>query len=483
MMSAVSYDLAGEIWARTDLRTLARQGSVHFMGIAGAGMSALAELLLRSGGSVTGCDTNPGPVTDALIGLGARVLAGHDPAHVHDAVAVVATAAVPVDHPELGAARARGIPVFKRAHALAAVVNRGRLIAIAGTHGKTTTTAMTAAILAEAALDPTAFVGGQVAAWGRGLRYGSDALFVVEADEYDRSFLALTPQTVVITSVEADHLDVFGTLAELEEAFHSFAGRVPPAGTVAACIDDPGARRILARRPGGLGYGTSDSATLRAVDVQLTGRTSRFLVREGAAVLGEITVNAPAIHNVRNALGALAAARSAGAGFDTARLALARFSGVARRMQELGTEAGITVVDDYAHHPTEIAATIAACRTVYAGRTIVAVFQPHLYTRTRDFVLDFGASLAAADAVWVTDIYPAREAPIEGVSGELVARAAERAVGRTGAAVRYIPGLDELVEELARELRPGDVCLAMGAGDIDQAARALIERLRRRATR
>ncbi len=462
-----------------DLRALARSGPVHFVGIAGAGMSAIAELLLRAGGRVSGCDTNPGAVGDQLVELGARVMVGHDAAHAADAVAVVTTAAVPAHHPELEAARRRGIPVMKRAQALGSLVNRGTLIAVAGTHGKTTTTAMTTAILTEAGLDPTGFVGGHVTAWASGLRAGSDTLFVVEADEYDRSFMALRPSTAVVTSVEADHLDVFGSEAAVEEAFRRFLALVPPDGTVAACTDDAGVQRVLGDRPNTVTYGTAAPAVLRADRIEAHGHTSTFMVEDGGTRLGEMTVNVPGLHNVRNALGAYAAARSAGADFGAACRALAAFRGVARRMQELGTFAGVTVIDDYAHHPTEIAASLAAARSMHPGRPVIAVFQPHLYTRTRDFAEAFGAVLAGADATWIADVYPAREPPIEGVDGGLLVKAAQSA-GAT--AVRHVGAVDEMGAAVAATVRPGDVVLVMGAGDIDRAARDLVRRLQGNAS-
>ncbi|MBI4408116.1 MAG: UDP-N-acetylmuramate--L-alanine ligase [Gemmatimonadetes bacterium] len=459
-----------------DLLALARTGPVHFVGIAGAGMSALAELVLRTGGRATGCDTRPGEVGEALKAAGADVVSGHDPAHVAGAVAVVTTAAIPAEHPELVAARRSGIPVLKRAQALGALVNRGVVLAIAGTHGKTTTTAMTTTILVRAGLDPTAFVGGRVAEWGGGLRSGSDRLFVVEADEYDRSFLTLRPRVAVVTTVEADHLDVYGTLAAVEESFRRFVALVPEEGLVTACVDDPGAKRILASvsGPRTLAYGLDRAAALRATAVSLEGTASRFRVEERGRVLGELALSIPGAHNVRNALAAFAAARDAGASFEDARAALAAFRGVTRRFQELGRARDIVVIDDYAHHPTEIRATLAAARVAFPGRRIVAVFQPHLYSRTRDFADEFGAALAAADVAWVSDIYPAREAPIPGVTGELIVRAAAAAKAPD---VRYHAALDGLAEAVAAELRPGDVCLTMGAGNIDEVARELLGRL------
>ena len=458
-----------------DLVALARTGPIHLIGVAGAGMSVLAELILRSGGAVSGCDLRPGAVGKALRDRGARVEQGHDPSHVDDAVAVVTTAAVPADHPELERARARGIPVMKRALALGSLVNRGTVVGVAGTHGKTTTTAMTAAILDAAGLDPTAMVGGRIDAWGGGLRLGGGDLFVVEADEYDRSFHALRPTVAVVTNVEADHLDTYGSLAEVEEAFDRYVATLPADGLLAACADDPGARRLVARHPDlpVRTFGTAEGADLRAVDVRPGPDGSTFRVAEDGRDVGQFALRVPGLHNVRNALGAVAAARHLGAGVDAARAGLARFAGVDRRFQVLGERAGVTVVDDYAHHHTELAATLAAARAAYAGRRLVAVFQPHLFTRTRDFAGEMGAALAAADEVWVTDVYPAREAPIEGVTGRLVADAAARA----GARVTYHPDIATLPVALRDAVRAGDVVLAMGAGNIDEVGSALLARL------
>ena len=451
-------------------------GSVHMVGIGGAGMSALAQMLAGRGARVSGCDLHPGAGADALRDLGITVEAGHDPAHVQDVGAVVTTAAVPATHPELEAARQRGIPVLKRAVALGALVNTGTVVAIAGTHGKTTTTAMATEILAEAGLDPTGVVGGRVAGWQGGLRAGSSDLFVVEADEYDRSFLTLRPRAAVVTTLEADHLDIYGNLDAVESAFREFVSLVSPDGVVACCADDAGAARLLretSARVRTIGYGLGAGAALRATDVRQHERGSRFVLTEDGVELGEVMLAVPGRHNVQNALGAFAAARHIGVDFEAAARAFQRFGGVERRFQELGNAAGAMIVDDYAHHPTEIEATLEAARGRFAGRRIVAVFQPHLYSRTRDFAAEFGRALRHADAVWVTDVYAAREAPIVGVSGELVVDAVRRA---GGADVRYHPAVDGLAGELLAELRPGDVCLTLGAGDIYRAARELIAR-------
>ncbi|MGQ0562750.1 MAG: UDP-N-acetylmuramate--L-alanine ligase [Gemmatimonadota bacterium] len=456
-----------------DLRELAARGPIHFVGVCGAGMSALAELALHFGARVTGCDRHLNESAQRLKELGAEIWQGHDAAHVEHAGAVITTAAVGFDSPELAAALDLDIPVIKRAHALGSIVNRGTVIAVAGTHGKTTTTAMTTAILDEAGLDPTAFVGGRVPAWQGGLRLGGDEYYVVEADEYDRSFLALRPTVAIVTTIEADHLDIYGTLEGVREAFAAFLSLLPVNGRAVICADDAGARSLARKHQGEVvRYGIDDQhANLRASNVENRGRGSRFTVTDNGEACGEVLLGVPGVHNVRNALAAIACADYVGAPFAATQRALAKFTGVGRRFQELGRAANIVIVDDYAHHPTEIRVTIAAARAAYGGRRIVAVFQPHLYSRTRDFAAEFGAALSAADAVWVTDVYPAREAPIPGVTGELIAIAA-------GAQTRYVEHVEELESALAPELRSGDACIFMGAGNIDSVAHAVLATLR-----
>jgi UDP-N-acetylmuramate--alanine ligase len=464
-----------------DLVSLAREGTVHFVGIAGAGMAALAGWLRNVGGRVDGCDASPGEAAVGLRAQGIAVERGHDPAHVAACRAVVVTAAMDPSHAELAAARARGIPVIKRAAALASVVNRGDLIAVAGTHGKTTTTAMATSILVQADLDPTAFVGGTVAGWSGGLRAGADRLFVAEADEYDRSFLTLRPRVAVVTSIEADHLDVYGTYAGVVAAFEEFVGLLPDDGLLVACRDDAGVRALLSTTGvRTLTYGTEPGADLQAVDVRDAAGITHFRVLAAGREAAEFTLSVPGLHNVRNALGAYAAARRMGADTDSAVRALAEFRGVGRRFEAVGVADGTDIIDDYAHHPTEIAATLAAARSRYAGRRLVAAFQPHLYSRTRDFAAEFGAAFAAADAVWICDVYPAREAPIAGISGEIVAVAARAAGARE---VHWVPSLEDMAEALIEDLRYGDVLVTMGAGNIDTAARTIVRRLRERETR
>jgi UDP-N-acetylmuramate--alanine ligase len=453
-------------------------GPVHFMGIGGAGMSPLAELLLRAGARVTGCDLHLSPAALALRELGAEVCEGHDPSHLEGCAALVVTAAVRPGHPELDTARSRGIPVLKRAEALGAIVNRGFAVGIAGTHGKTTTTTLTTAVLAAAGLDPTGLVGGRVPAWGGNLRRGGDRLYVVEADEYDRSFLKLRPSIAVVTTLEADHLDIYGSLQAIEDAFLAFVDSVPADGMVAGCADDPGVGRLLARLGGPhervLTYGTSAGAMLRAEDLRFAAGETRFTVRERGKRLGEARLRAPGMHNVGNALAAVAVGRRLGAEWEQVAEGLASYGGVDRRFEAVGEAGGVLLVDDYAHHPTEIDATLRAARLAHPERRIVAVFQPHLYSRTRDFSAEFGRALALADRVFVTDVYAAREAPLPGVTGELVADAARAA----GAEVHYLPERGTVAAEVAEELAAGDLCLTLGAGNLDAAAREILELLR-----
>ena len=457
------------------LRERARAGEVHFMGVGGAGMCALAELFHRSGYRVSGCDLRRDLSTRSLEDLGIVVELGHDPRHLEGVTALVVSSAISPSNPEVRAARARGIPVYKRAEALGQWVNRGTVVAVAGTHGKTTTTALATEILAAAGRDPTGVVGGRVAGWAGNLRHGRGDLFVVEADEYDRSFLRIAPNTAVITNMEADHLDTYGSLAHLREAFRTFVDAVPADGAVCACADDPGASRLLA----GLGartctYGLSAGAQLRATSVRTGPGGTEARVFERGRDRGTLSIPLPGVHNLLNALGAAAAARRMGVEWSHIRRSLSAFAGVRRRFQRLGAERGVTVVDDYAHHPTEVAAALAAARGSFPGARLVAVFQPHLFSRTRDFAGQLGTALAAADQVWVTDVYPAREAPIPGVTGELVLEGVTAAGGRDA---RYHPELTTLPAALAAAVDTGDVCLTLGAGSIESTGPALLRRL------
>ncbi|HEY0971379.1 MAG TPA: UDP-N-acetylmuramate--L-alanine ligase [Gemmatimonadales bacterium] len=453
---------------------------IHLVGIAGAGMSGLAELFARRGASVSGCDLHPGAADD-LRRLGIEVLEGHDASHVEGARAVVVSSAVPKGHPELERARALGIPVVRRAEALAEAVAGGDLVAIAGTHGKTTTTVMTTEALREAGLDPTGVVGGRVAAWEGNLSFGGERTFVVEADEYDRSFLALAPTVATVTNVEADHLDIYRDLDDIRSAFEQF---VSGARAVVLCADDAGAASLrVPVSTNVLRYGIdSPDARVRAVDVH-AGRArdgsggralgSGFVVEYDGERVAEAELRVPGAHNVRNALAAIAAGIALGAGAVPLARGVSAFAGVERRFQRLGETAGVAVVDDYAHHPTEVAATLRAAREAYPGRRVVAAFQPHLFSRTRDFATEFGQALATADVVFLTEIYPARERPIPGVTASLVSDA----VVGAGRPRPWLGARDELAGALASVVREGDVVLTLGAGDVTRTGPELLRRL------
>lgn len=460
----------------TMLLNTADSRPVHFVGIAGAGMSGLAALLARRGVAVQGTDANSHGAPD-LARLGIAVHA-HDAALVSAARAVVYSSAVPSTHPELVAARALGLPVVRRAEALGEAVSGGTLIAVAGTHGKTTTTVMTTEALTSAGLDPTGVAGGRVGAWGSNLRAGASDLYVVEADEYDRSFLALTPTVAVVLNVEADHLDIYDDLADIRRTFGQF---MQPARSVVICGDDEGAAslpqdatREVVRYAAAVAGATADpSARLVARNVvfHANGSTSE-LVYDGV-VRGELVLQVPGVHNVRNALAALGAGVLVGARLADMLPGLAQFAGVERRFQLLGDVRDVLVVDDYAHHPTEVAATIAAARAAHPSRRLVVAFQPHLYSRTRDFAREFGAALATADACFLCDLYPAREAPIAGISSAVIADVMTEA----GRAPTWQGPREACAESLAAFVQPGDLVVTMGAGDVTTVGPALLHRL------
>lgn len=458
-----------------DLRSLVGKGTLHFMGIAGAGMCALAEAVLRGGLRVTGCDLDPGRAVQRLERMGVRILNGHDPGHVDGVGGLVVSSAIPSDHPEIQEAMRAGIPVLKRAEALGGWVNPGRVVGVAGSHGKTTTSAMMTHVLEAAGRDPTGFVGGEVVAWNGHLRPGSETLFVVEADEYDRSFHQLRPDLAIVTNVEADHLDIYGSLEGVRDAFKGFLGKVKPGGVVVACADDPGAAALL---PGAavsaVSYGFSAGSVIRGSELEGHRGGVRFRVWEEGRSVGHLWTQAPGLHNARNALAAATAARCLEVDWKDIRRGLEAFRGVRRRFERLGEAGGVLVIDDYAHHPTEIKAALSAARGLYPERRIVAVFQPHLYSRTRDLATEFGEALGEAHEIWVTDVYPAREKPIPGVSGELISNAAENLTTRP---VHYLARLESLPESLAGRLEGGEVCVLMGAGSIDQMGPRLLDRL------
>jgi UDP-N-acetylmuramate--alanine ligase len=434
-------------------------------------MSALAELLVRRGATVTGCDNNLAGASD-LRNLGLTLHEGHDPAHVAGARAVVVTSAVSKDHPELERARALGIPVIRRAEALGEAVAGTTLVAVAGTHGKTTTTVLTTEALRAAGIDATGVVGGRVGSWGGNLSEGGEDVFVVEADEYDRSFLALAPTIAVVTNVEADHLDIYRDLDDIRATFGQF---IRGARQVVLCADDQGANTLSL--PSGaevFRYGiASPDARVRAAGLELSPSSSRYQVEFDGDALGEVTLPVPGRHNVLNSLAAVSTGLALGATVPALAQGLARFAGVERRFQRLGETGGVAIVDDYAHNPTKVRAALETARVAFPGRRLVAAFQPHLFTRTRDFAREFGESLSVADVVLLADIYPAREKPIDGVTSTLVADAVKRA----GKSVAWQGPRASLADALASVVKPGDVVVTIGAGDITRTGPELIARL------
>jgi UDP-N-acetylmuramate--alanine ligase len=445
---------------------------VHFVGIAGAGMSALAELFFRRGVPVTGCDAHPETATD-LRQLGIAI-EPHNPAHAAQARALVITSAMPKEHPELVRARELGVPVIRRAEALGDVTAGRELVAIAGTHGKTSTTVMTAAALTAAGREPTALAGGRVSAWGGNLLPGTDRLYVVEADEYDRSFLALSPTVAVVNNIEADHLDIYADLADIKSAFARF---VRGARSIVLCADDAGANSLpTPSSTEVIRFGIeSPDARVLARNLTLSSSGASYRLMYDDEDLAAIELQVPGRHNVLNSLAALSSGLAIGAAPDLMAKGIAAFTGVERRFQRLGDVNGITVVDDYAHNPGKVAAVLATARIAYPNRRVIAAFQPHLFSRTRDFAREFGQALAAADAVFLADIYPAREQPIPGVTSSLVADALIAA----GGTLVWQGERTRLADALAGAVREGDVVLMVGAGDITKTGPELLERLRR----
>lgn len=447
---------------------------VHFIGIGGAGLSAIARVLMERGATVSGSDLNLSPAAEALAREGARVYIGHRAENVAGADVVIASSAVREDNVEVQAARAAGIPVLRRAQVLGQLMEGHIGIAVAGTHGKTTTTAMIATILWEAGLDPTFIVGGTLVGPGINARAGGGPHFVVEADEYDRTFLGLAPRIAVVTNVEHDHPDCYPTFADFRAAFAEFVARIPPDGLLVACWDHPAAQELGRERQARGGrvafYGREKGAewTARRVHANPSGGTDFYAVRSGRT-LGEVRLRVPGEHNVLNALAALAVAEEVGVPFPTARAALSGFRGVGRRFEVKGEAEGVVVVDDYAHHPTEIRATLAAARQRFPGRPIWAVWQPHTYSRTKALLEEFAGAFDGADHVVVLPIYAARESDTLGVSSaDVVARMRHPDA-------RVVGSREEAVALLGTEVRPGDVVLTLGAGDGDKVGEWLLE--------
>ncbi|WP_369824897.1 UDP-N-acetylmuramate--L-alanine ligase [Cellulosimicrobium sp. TH-20] len=465
-------------------------GTVHLVGVGGAGMSVVARLLAAHGVPVQGSDAREGDALAALRSDGVRVWVGHDAAHVAGADTVVVSSAVRETNPELAAARAAGLRVLHRSQALASLMARGRSVAVAGAHGKTTTSAMIATVLRGAGLDPSFAIGGTVLTEDgpvAGGHLGSDVL-VAEADESDGSFLNYAPDVAVVTNVEPDHLDHYGSRAAFEQAFVDFAARIVPGGTLVACADDAGARALASShaRAGGavVTYGTSADADVRVADVAPTDEVGRPGVRAsltgtvGAARLDglELLLRVPGHHNALNATAAVVTAVVLGVDPAAAVAAAHGFLGTGRRFEARGEAGGVRVVDDYAHHPTEVAALLAAARPVAAGGRVLVLFQPHLFSRTATFAREFAQALAGADEVVVTGVYAAREEPDPAVS----ARTITDLVDAPGVVVDAVEDRVEAAHRVADAARPGDLVLTVGAGDVTELGSVVLERLRAR---
>jgi len=449
-------------------------GRVHFIAIGGAGMSGIARIMLRRGIEVSGSDARDSELLTQLGELGAKVFVGHDAGHLADADTVVVSSAIRESNPELAAARERGLRVLHRSEALAALMAGRRAVAVAGTHGKTTTTSMLTVALQHAGADPSYCIGGQLVTTGLGADEGTGDVFLAEADESDGSFLRYTPYLAIITNVEADHLDNFGGFEKVKENFAAFVDRIEPGGILVAGIDDPVARELAvaaaARGVTVRTYGEAADADLRVTGFTPRGLGSSFEID----ALGRVELTVPGRHNALNATAAVAAALALGHDFTAVRDGLAMFGGAMRRLELKGEVAGVQVFDSYAHHPTELTADLEATRD-YAGERgrIVAVFQPHLYSRTRFFAAEFGMALGLADVAVVLDVYGAREDPEPGVTGQLIADA----VPAGTAQVVYEPDLGAVPARVASLTRPGDIVITLGAGDVTKLGPFILERL------
>ena len=452
-----------------------RYQHIHFVGIGGVGMSGIAEVLLNMGYRVTGSDQRRGEAVERLEQLGAKVFVGHDPANVAGAHVVVYSSAVARDNVEVAEARARQVPVIPRAEMLAELMRLKYAIAVAGTHGKTTTTSLIASVLAEGRLDPTVVVGGRIRSLGSNARLGQGEYMVAEADESDGSFLRLTPTMAVVTTIDAEHLDYYGTLERVSEAFLAFVNKVPFYGAAVLCLDQPNVQLLIPRvEKRIITYGLESAADLTAHRLTLSGLTARFEVLHRGQPLGECLLRVPGRHNVLNAMAAIAVGLDLEIPFVTIQRGLAEFSGVQRRFQVRGESRGVLVVDDYGHHPAEIRATLAAAKAGF-DRRVVTVFQPHRYTRTLHLRQEFLTAFNQSDVLVVMDIYPAGEAAIEGVTGQDLADAI-RAHGHRDV-VYLASDRERILAHLEDVLRPGDLVLTLGAGDVGQLGRALLERL------
>jgi len=451
---------------------------IHMIGIGGIGMSGIAEILLQKGYHVTGSDARLSATTKRLEKMGATVYEGHQPENIAGADVVVYTSAVKAtENVETREAMNRKIPVIKRAEMLAELMRMKYGIGIAGTHGKTTTTTIAGLVVQKGNFDPTIVVGGRVHSFQEtNAVVGSGDIIIVEADEYDRTFLRLSPSMAVITNIDLEHLDIYDDEEDIKSAFVEFANKVPFYGAVILCLDDPLVRSIIPRiERRMITYGTTPQAKLRAVDIETDGFNSRFTVLYEQEIWGEVSIKAPGVHNVKNALAAIATGLELQMENEDIIEGISSFEGVFRRFQKKDEHNDILVIDDYAHHPTEVKATLAAARNGWPKRRLVAVFQPHLYSRTQQLYQEFGISFFDSDVAVITDIYPAREEPIEGVTGALIS---DTAVEYGHQNMQYVPEKSELPNKLFEITKPGDIVITMGAGDIYKYGESFIEKLK-----
>jgi len=454
---------------------LSRMNKVHFVGIGGIGMSGIAEVLITMGFTVSGSDARESAVTETLRAHGARVAIGHDGAHVRGADVVVFSSAVTADNPEVAEARRLAIPVIARGEMLAELMRMKSAVAVAGSHGKTTVTAMLAHCAHRAGLDPTVVIGGRLSTLGASARLGKSDLMVAEADESDRSFLLLFPTLAVITNIDWEHVDCYPDLRDLQEAFLAFANRVPFYGAIVACADDPNLRELLPRfRRRVLTYGLSEGADYRVEPRASSPDGETFALRVRGQARGDVHLPQVGRHIVLNAAAALAAGEEIGIPLESLRESLASFPGADRRFQRKGGAGGVTVVDDYGHHPTEVRATLQAARTVAGSGRVVVLFQPHRYTRLKALMGDFAGAFDRADAVVFTEVYAASETPIPGVTGQALADRT-RALGHPE--VHFCPEVKDLAAFTVPLLRPGDLVLTLGAGTITTVGERLLSLL------
>lgn len=451
---------------------------IHFVGIGGIGMSGIAEILLDQNFKVSGSDKSLSEITERLEELGAVIFEGHSSENIKDDVdALVFSSAVPPDNTEVLEAKRRKIPIIRRSEMLAEVMRLKYGIGIAGTHGKTTTTSMVSLVLLEGGLDPTVIVGGRLHGFGgSNARLGKGDFIVVEADEFDRSFLSITPTIAVLTTLETDHLDCYRDLEDIKGAFVQFASKVPFYGFVVLCLDEPALQDIMQKLSHKkiISYGLNPQADLQAADITFKENNSKFTVVRDHNELGQVELRSPGVHNVQNALAAIAVGLELGIPFEKIKLGIEKFTGVYRRWEKKGEVNGISVYDDYAHHPTECKATLSGIKSGWRRRA-VCVFQPHLYSRTRDFYEEFGKSFMHSDVLIVTDVYPAREEQIQGVTGELIANAAKQFGHKE---VHYVPDKKNVPDFLLKIIKRGDIVVTMGAGDIYKFGEEFLSKLK-----